>query len=54
MKGRNIYKTIDGRELRKVCVRLSILTFSDMENFMNLDLFELNELVTDVSEVVKK
>lgn len=40
--------------LRKACVRLSIMTYSSLENFLNMDIFELGEIADEVKEAMTR
>lgn len=49
-----LVKRIDGRMLRKACVRLSLATFSSMELFLKMDIYELSETIDELREANKK
>lgn len=45
---------IQGRTVRKACVRLSSVSHTGLDYFMRLPLHELLDLITDVGEVSKE
>ncbi|WP_276208378.1 hypothetical protein [Virgibacillus halodenitrificans] len=40
--------------LRKACVRLSLSTYTGMDHFESLDIFELGEVAEEVKGAMKK
>jgi len=52
-EGLKIIKTMDGRKLRKACVRLSLSTYTSIEYFMKLDIFDLSEAAEEVKGGMK-
>ncbi len=44
---------MDGRKLRKACVRLSLSTYTSIEYFMKLDIFDLSEAAEEVKGGMK-
>lgn len=54
LKNNRYVKEVDGRTLRKVCVRLSLSTFTSIEYFETLRPDDLRNVIDDIGEANKQ
>lgn len=45
---------LDYKQLTKIVVRLSMVTYTDIDSFRNMSIFDLCEIVDEVLEVQKQ